>query len=416
MKIYDSPSTQEKNVGVGTYGTEETRMNIIADYGTPALTGAGFNVRRNRPEMTLAQVIADSNAFSPDIHIEKHSNAGGGKGTEIWYDSGNAESKRLAECVYKYLAPLSPGVDRGVKAAAGQYGALRDTNAKAKVIVEMGFHDDPADSTWMVNQPKQIADAINQGIFDYAGIKQTVTDVLTPILGAPAASLEQAREWLRTKAPNYIMIADFYYAIALKYRIRPDVALAQACKETAFFRFGGLVKPMQNNFCGLGATGAVLTGVEELRGANPQKVKFEKGVHGVTFIDLPSGVEAHIQHLYAYAATWPMPILSTLLDPRFVLVKRGTAPYVEYLGAGENPAGVGWAYPGKDYGHSIVNDYLTELMTTKVLESIPNSVSEGEKAMKHLLDAGIIFSTHDLKTNVTWEELCFTLCRVLERK
>jgi hypothetical protein len=46
-------------------------------------------------------------------------------------------------------------------------------------------------------------------------------------------------------------------------------------------------------------------------------------------------------------------------------VQRGTAPYVEYLGAAENPAGVGWAYPGHEYGKSIVRDYLADLLATE---------------------------------------------------
>ena len=46
-------------------------------------------------------------------------------------------------------------------------------------------------------------------------------------------------------------------------------------------------------------------------------------------------------------------------------MRRGTAPYVEHLGAGENPAGVGWAYPGHDYGRSIVKDYLAGLLATQ---------------------------------------------------
>jgi len=168
---------------------------------------------------------------------------------------------------------------------------------------------------------------------------------LTPILGEPRASREQARAWLQQKASDWVLMAYLYYSIAPKYGIRADVALAQACKETGFFKFGGLVKPEQNNFCGLGATGP----------GNP----------GHSFPDRATGVEAHIQHLFAYATTEPLPAGAVKVDPRFDLVRRGTAPYVEYLGAAENPAGVGWAYPGYGYGKSIVRDYLSTLLTTK---------------------------------------------------
>lgn len=47
-------------------------------------------------------------------------------------------------------------------------------------------------------------------------------------------------------------------------------------------------------------------------------------------------------------------------------MRRGSAPYVEWLGAVENPTGIGWAYLGKDYGKSIMRDYLTQLLAVQV--------------------------------------------------
>ncbi len=184
---------------------------------------------------------------------------------------------------------------------------------------------------------------------------------LTPIMADPVATLDQARELLRQRAPDWVLMADLYWSVAPKYRVRPDIALAQACKETGYFRFGGLVQPWQNNFAGIAATGVPSDGKTPLRGADPSKVRVERGVHGAIFVDRATGVEAHVQHLYAYATTDPLPAGTILYSPRFALVRRGSAPYVEWLGAAENPAGVGWAWPGYDYGKSIVRDYL-ELM------------------------------------------------------
>ncbi len=196
-----------------------------------------------------------------------------------------------------------------------------------------------------------------------AAVKQFMQPEIvdTPILGQAVATLAQAKAWLAQKAPEWLEMADLYYSIAPKYQIRPDVALCQAAKETGFFRFGGIVEPDQNNFCGLAATGTPSDGATPLRGADPARVRFEAGVHGAIFADKATGVEAHIQHLYAYASIDPLPAGTALLDPRFVLVRRRSAQYVEHLGAAENPTGVGWAYPGKDYGKSIVRDFLASL-------------------------------------------------------
>jgi len=202
-------------------------------------------------------------------------------------------------------------------------------------------------------------------------------EALTPIMGAAVASKDQARSWLQKKAPDWINMADLYYAIAPKYGIRADVALAQAAKETGYFRYGGLVQPWQNNFAGIGATGQASDGNTPLNGADPDRVRFEKGIHGAIFTDKATGVEAHIQHLYAYTTKDPLPEGTVLVDPRFILVQRGTAPYVEYLGAAENPAGVGWAYPGHDYGKSIMRDYLKDLLAIKApIEVLPQPPAE----------------------------------------
>ncbi|HHV44006.1 MAG TPA: hypothetical protein GXX57_05005 [Firmicutes bacterium] len=189
------------------------------------------------------------------------------------------------------------------------------------------------------------------------------TQSLTPIVGEAVATREQARAWLDHRAPGWGWLADLYYDIAPEYGIRPDVALAQAVKETGAFRFDGIVQAWQNNFCGLGATGTPSDGNTPLNGADPTQVRFQAGICGAIFTSAAAGVEAHIQHLYAYATTKALPVDKVLLSPRFVYVKRGTAPFVEYLGARENPSGSGWAYPGHTYGATLVWNYIEDLIS-----------------------------------------------------
>ena len=102
-------------------------------------------------------------------------------------------------------------------------------------------------------------------------------------------------------------------------------------KETAFLKYGGDVLPNQYNYAGIGATGAI---------------------HGAAFKDVRTGIRAQIQHLKAYASLDRL--VNTCVDPRFNLVTRGCAEYVEWLGQQENPNGYGWA-TDKNYGYSIVD-------------------------------------------------------------
>lgn len=125
--------------------------------------------------------------------------------------------------------------------------------------------------------------------------------------------------------------AQIFYEEATAEGVRAEVAFTQCMKETGFLKYGGDVLPNQYNFAGIGATGAV---------------------HGASFGNVRMGIRAQIQHLKAYGSI--SPLTNPCVDPRFNLVKRGSAQYVEWLGIKENPNGYGWA-TSKSYGHDIVS-------------------------------------------------------------
>jgi len=184
------------------------------------------------------------------------------------------------------------------------------------------------------------------------------------ILGDSYLTADQLKQWIQDETPRLIAkananglefkpipdLAELYIKIGAEYGIRGDIAFCQAAKETCYWQFTGSVQPGQNNYCGLWATGSALTGQESLNGADPTRVSFQAGLHGATFITPAAGVEAHIQHLYAYATKNPLPSGKVLVDPRFILVNRGIAPSWLQLNAR-------WAVPGTTYGQSILDDY-----------------------------------------------------------
>jgi hypothetical protein len=118
-------------------------------------------------------------------------------------------------------------------------------------------------------------------------------------------------------------LAAYYVEEAAAEGVNHDAAFAQMCLETGYLRYGGLVKPDMNNFCGLGSTGP--------------------GHPGEVFPDPRTGVRAHIQHLKAYASEEPLN--RELTDPRFRWVRRGSSPAIQGL------AGT-WA-ADKSYGDKI---------------------------------------------------------------
>lgn len=191
-----------------------------------------------------------------------------------------------------------------------------------------------------------------QWVFTYIK-KYEVEKELTPIMGKSLCTVDQLIKYYNYNASGYDTFnakykneydgclakggastieefAKIFYEEANAEGVRAEIAFAQCMKETGFLKYGGDVLPNQYNYAGIGATGAV---------------------HGAAFEDVRTGIRAQIQHLKAYASN--SKLVNDCVDPRFDLVKRKSAEYVEWLGIQENPNGLGWA-SAKNYGYSIV--------------------------------------------------------------
>jgi N-acetylmuramoyl-L-alanine amidase/Mannosyl-glycoprotein endo-beta-N-acetylglucosaminidase len=111
-------------------------------------------------------------------------------------------------------------------------------------------------------------------------------------------------------ARDYPDLAKLYREESAIEGVDGDIAFAQMCVETNFLKFGGDIKPGQNNFASLGGVGT--------------------GPEGASFPSARIGVRAQVQHLKAYASTEPL--VQEAVDPRFRFVTRGIAPLVGQLG------------------------------------------------------------------------------------
>ena len=177
VDVYLSPSLHEWNVGYGNYGTEEERMNQIADVVDYELKRFGLNVVRNSPSQSLQEVVAESNAVNPKVHVAIHSNAsanGTARGPEVYTHRFGGDGERLARDIYTNLEEISPvdgfGVKEGYTAFNGKgYYELRRTRAPA-VLIEVAFHDNPQDAQFIMDNIYEIGVAIAKGILEYFGI------------------------------------------------------------------------------------------------------------------------------------------------------------------------------------------------------------------------------------------------------
>ena len=220
-----------------------------------------------------------------------------------------------------------------------------------------------------------------------AGTDAPIEEVRTAIMGEARATAQQMALYCRSKnaepkitSCSLEELAEMYLEEGKAEGVRGDVAWAQSLHETGFFKFGGIVQPGQNNFAGIGALNGNAKG------------------QAATFPDPRTGVRAQIQHLKAYASKEPL--AGECVDPRFSLVVRGSAEFVEWLGASDNPQGKGWAVPGKGYGASVV-----KLLGAVMAQETPQSPAEPtepdplaqfpewqREGLTRLVEAGIINS------------------------
>lgn len=176
-------------------------------------------------------------------------------------------------------------------------------------------------------------------------VQETIAEGQYPIMGTSPVTAEQLVSYFKSAGVSYPSeelgeggadsietFATMYCEEAAAEGVRPEVAFVQTMKETGWLQFGGDVSVEQFNFAGLGTTGG--------------------GVPGNSYPDVRTGIRAQVQHLKAYATTEPLN--QECVDERYEYVLKGCAPYVEWLGQKENPAGTGWATAEK-YGDSIVS-------------------------------------------------------------
>jgi len=368
MRIMLDPGHGGNDPGAQANGIREKDPNLkVALRAAAMLEAHGMDVLLTRTgdvTVSLPDRTDFANREKVDAFISIHHNAAdnsSARGLEVYHSIFGGEGKRLARLIHDRFVAITGIPSRGVRTRKGSsgrdyYHVIRETRMPA-VIVEGGFVTNPEDAALIKSAAfiEQEAQAISQAVLAWYG--HEVDGLGTPILGKPQATLEQAQAWARTRkaSDDFIAVAGLYWKLAPTLNVRPEVAYAQSAKETAFGRFGGVITRDFNNWCGLKTTKG---------GSNS-----DPNAHA-RFPDDRTGVLAHLQHLALYAG---QTVTGKIVDPRHFSSIEGTAKTVEALGGR-------WA-PSKDYGQSIVWDYLTPLLKTKVAEPEPKPQPEPPKTV-----------------------------------
>ena len=360
------------------------------------LEARGFEVMTTRVNIDTNLGVYERGTASKgcDVFLSLHSNACGTESVDYpvvyrAYDNKNnvdALALKIAKKVGELMGTAQAGRTATRKNSSGgeYYGVLRGARAVGTpyyMLIEHSFHTNTKATKWLSEDANldKLAVAEADILAEFFGMESSTTEK-TAIMGKAQATASQMAAFCLSKnaspqLPSCTVeeLARMFIEEGEAEGVRGDVAFAQSLHETGYFKYGGIVTPEMNNFAGIGALNGNATG------------------QAASFPDPRTGVRAQIQHLKAYASTEAL--ANACVDPRFSLVVRGVAPYVEWLGAADNPQGRGWAVPGAGYGANVVKLLGQILAFQDPGDGYPANTPEWQKAgFEALVERGIINS------------------------
>lgn len=145
---------------------------LVAEY----LKARGIEYKLSRTtdvDTDMNSKVKMCNDYKPDLVIDIHFNAGGGKGFEVYRYSGGGTSLTLANNINAEVKKIMSS--RGVKTKLGSDGKdyfaiIRDTNAPA-TLLEGGFVDSKSDADFIKANYKKLAKAYAKGILKTLGVE-----------------------------------------------------------------------------------------------------------------------------------------------------------------------------------------------------------------------------------------------------
>lgn len=167
-------ASDQKNNSYAYGGTNEAEQcsqiahlldNFLSKNGVDCYVGTGDIYNR----------VSQSNKEMRDLHIAIHTNAFNGKvlGTRIFYYD-RAKSYSFARAIYDSLAPVTIGDSDNISQNQNLY-EMCATLAPA-VYCECEFHDSLTGAKFIIDNKREIAEAIGRGILKVFGISEKKDD------------------------------------------------------------------------------------------------------------------------------------------------------------------------------------------------------------------------------------------------
>lgn len=171
-KVYINPSVQHANMYANGKGSEASNMLDVAKYLKKELDKIEFlEVLYNLDNLPLKKSVEESNNFDADIHLALHTNAGGGRGSEIYTINSNSFSK----VVYDDFNKLGNFKQRGIKSGSHLY-EVKNSKAEHVALMEFLFHDNMEEANWIVANKEVIAKQLAKSIINFVSVYYYATN------------------------------------------------------------------------------------------------------------------------------------------------------------------------------------------------------------------------------------------------
>ncbi len=195
-KVFLSPEDRASNVYAsealwnGKTTNEKEQMDRCADYLEIALKRCGCEVK-NAQYGGMYDRVRDSNAWPADLHIALHTNGFNGKvaGTRV-HCYPSEKSRKIGKLIQDLIAPMSPGTSERLIEDTRLY-ELRAPTMPA-VLPEFGFHDNPEEAQWLIDNMKAIAEKTCQAVCAFFGIPYIAPDKQIDLEPEPAPDVPES--------------------------------------------------------------------------------------------------------------------------------------------------------------------------------------------------------------------------------
>ena len=185
IRIYIDQGHNPENPNAGAEGNGYREQDIVYRVGralyTLLIEDPRFSARLSRPRADTVLGVSNADslrlrvegaiAFDADLFLSIHTNAAqdpAANGSEALVFSASGRAYRIAEAVLLGLCEATGFRNRGVKLRPGLY-VLRRTPMPA-VVLELGFITNPAEATFMYENPTLMARGIYNGLLRYYGL------------------------------------------------------------------------------------------------------------------------------------------------------------------------------------------------------------------------------------------------------